>query len=426
MKIEEVRDIAKLKLPRGKTKAAYSSSVHRGLQFVLKPHKKAWYHRYQKPGGGRTTKLLGTQYPDTDYADAVALLQSNKAMLAKGLDPVDQAQAGFRAKRQQQYLKGASVEQRYRLSTLAAAFLEHCEATTRTGTVVRYRSSLGVHLLPNFGGIDVRYFHYPDFEVFIHQLAKQSPSAARHAFAVLRAMFSYLVAERVVEANPLLGRKQLTKATRVYPRDSYLTHQQIHKFVNELPQQDIPDDAKIILMVQLQSGLRIGEVCGLEWAQVDTKAGVIHHVAESMKGGERAQTALSKGLLHTLVAWKKQTAKRKRLFSQEWNTAAMVDLVRNNLRDWIVFTTHDIRRTVATTLQELGCPEEIRRRIANHKVSQGIGQAYDKSQQIKLQLYWLEHWADALDGLKLDPHYLDNDEVDSERAALLAQLGGSL
>ena len=104
----------------------------------------------------------------------------------------------------------------------------------------------------------------------------------------------------------------------------------------------------------------------------------------------------------------------------------MVDLVRNKLRGWIAFNTHDIRRTVATTLQELGCPEEIRRRIGNHKVSQGIGQAYDKSQQIKLQLYWLEQWADALDGLKSDPHYLDNDEVDTERAALLAQLGGPL
>jgi integrase len=336
---------------------------------------------------------------------------------------VEQSRAVIVMKRREQYLAGAATDQAYRLSTLAVGFLEYSEMRLRPSTVGKYRTSLDAHILPEFGSMDVRFFHYPDFERFIYKLSATSPSAARGCLSVLRAMFTWLVSERVVESNPLLGRKQLVERTATLPRKSVLSPLQIHHFLNEIDEQQIPKDAKVILMVQLHSGLRIGEVCGLTWSQIDAKRGYIHHTADAMKSREEAYTALSEALLVTLLTWKREKADRKskRVFSDEWDTDAMVDLLRNRLSHWIKFTTHDIRRTVSSTLQAQGCPEEIRRRLLNHKVTQGVARSYDTDPQLGLQLKWLEAWSQILTGLKADPKFLVDDSADEGRAALLAQ-----
>ena len=61
------------------------------------------------------------------------------------------------------------------------------------------------------------------------------------------------------------------------------------------------------------------------------------------------------------------------------------------------FTTHDLRRTVATRLAELGVSHETRERVLNHKDRSVLGKHYDKYDGLKEKRDALETWARKLD-----------------------------
>lgn len=422
MKIEDLKSTSSVRLPTGKPKVVFSSRDHRGLQLIVKRGApSSWGFRYTKSDGRRTNTILG-QLPGMAYDDAVQEIAKCRDMLAKGVDPAEQRTTKINRQRQDQYLMGSAVDQAYRMNTLAAGFLEYCEAKLRPGTVSKYRSSLDVHVLPAMGGSDVRFVRFSEFETLIYGIAQKHRGAARQVFATTRAMMSWLVRERVIDSNPLLGREDLVKRTKVAPRRTRLSGQDLHRFLNEIDDQAIPDDAKTILKLQLYTGLRIGEVCGIKWPDIDFKAGVINHPREAMKGDTEAYTAMSEAVMVMLLEWKRAHPKGKaRVFGSEFDTDRMVDILRNTLSRWIGFRSHDLRRTMTSELQRIGCPEEIRRRIQNHKTVQGIARSYDIDPQMELQLEWLERWAAILAALKADPNYLDGKKDNGARAKLLAQ-----
>ena len=178
-----------------------------------------------------------------------------------------------------------------------------------------------------------------------------------------------------------------------------------------------------MLMVQLVSGLRIGNVHSLKWSKIDAENGVIVHAKTDMKAKKATRTAISEPLLDLLVDWQDRSPHSgDRLFASEYNTDTVSRWVRNRLSDWIPFTTHDLRRTVSTTLQKIGCPREIRRRITNHEPPKTIDQHYDHDDQIEQQLYWLNRWGETLEALRDDPAALETKDVDPERKKKLAKL----
>ena len=62
------------------------------------------------------------------------------------------------------------------------------------------------------------------------------------------------------------------------------------------------------------------------------------------------------------------------------------------------FTVHDLRRTVGTHLQMLGCPLEIIKAILNHKSGNGVTGIYMQAELLPKMLEWLT---------ALDRHYTE-------------------
>jgi integrase len=56
------------------------------------------------------------------------------------------------------------------------------------------------------------------------------------------------------------------------------------------------------------------------------------------------------------------------------------------------WTPHDLRRTAATKLSELGCPDEIIDAILNH-AKQGVIGIYNRNKYDKEKKEWLSKWA---------------------------------
>ncbi|KAB0663582.1 tyrosine-type recombinase/integrase [Oryzomonas japonica] len=62
------------------------------------------------------------------------------------------------------------------------------------------------------------------------------------------------------------------------------------------------------------------------------------------------------------------------------------------------WTPHDLRRTAATGLASIGCPDEIIDEIQNHK-KKGIIRTYNRYRYDKEKQEWLTKWSAYLRGL---------------------------
>jgi integrase len=424
-------DIETLRIPTGRQKQSYTSARVKGLMLLLirgsdRRIRREFHLRYTRPGGGGRTSLFLGLWPDIDADQAVELAKENRALIRRGIDPVAQSRLIRTKAHRDQFLSGQAVDERFRLSAITAEFLAEAEQTRNPRTLAKYRQAFVHYLLPEHGGCDVRYFDRATFEQHVRVLGRRSRAAARNLFAVTRLLFNWAVEHDRIHANPLAGRRTLLHEIELRPRDRVLSSEELHRFVNELDDQPISGDAKVLLRLQLLVGTRAGELAGLLWSEVDFRARVARLPAERMKSKRDAEVVLSDAARRLLLEWRRETLPlgRSRVFVEGLDIHALVREVRR-LREWIAFSSHDLRRTVRSQLQRLGCPLEIRSLISNHTPPSGVARHYDHAKVRREQLRWLEHWAAALATVAEDPQAL-TDELERADDALLAEFADVL
>lgn len=425
------QDIGALKIPTGRKKQSFTTVRAKGLTLLLKRGsdrriRREFHLRYTRPDStGRSSVMLGT-WPEIDSDRAVELAEGHHQYLRRGIDPAAQTRAMRARARQQQFLAGQSVDDRWRLSAVAAEWLAEVEQHRRPGTVTKYRQAVNLYLVHDLGGTDIRAFDRAAFESRVRTLAKRSRAAAHNLVATARAMLSWAVEHGRIPANPLAGRRTLLAELRVAPRTRVLSSEEIHRFVNELNAQPVSRDLQVLLRLQLLTGARIGELAGASWTEVDIRSRVIRVPADRTKAKRAIEVVLSDAARRLLLEWRRETLElnRPRVFMEGLDTRQAVTEVRR-LQEWLPFASHDVRRTVRTQLQRLGCPLEIQSLISNHAAPVGVAGHYDHGKVLREQLHWLERWAAALEDVRLDPCALD-DDLDVGDDALLKEFSDVL
>lgn len=409
-KVEDL-DIDSIIAPEGKKHIVLGSRQCSGLQLVVKgTGRKEWRLRYAKPFSGRRSSFTFGEYPEVGFDDAKREVKRLKADLEKGLEPQTNYELNRIKKTQETVRVAKLVGGRYSLMNLATEFLDYCDVQGNPSKATRkkYRTGLVHHLLPSMAAWDLRYFSLPDYKELIFALAKTSPAAANNAHASLRRLFSWAMEKEFLQYNPIAGQKDILKRVAVEPRERFLSPHELHKFLNELHLQPVNDDTKLALLIQVHTGLRIGEICAFEWDKINFRGRLIAHPKTVMKNGKRATTVLSDAVFRMLAERRKegQNDSRNRVFAEGFDTNSVISQMRN-IKGWIDFGTHDLRRTVSTYLQEFGCPVDVREKITNHAEPKGVRRSYDHAKGHKQQLTWLNLLAAKLAEVKESPSAVD-------------------
>jgi integrase len=143
----------------------------------------------------------------------------------------------------------------------------------RPRTREKYEGSLRLHALPHFGRVPIAKLDEDDVATLIASMraAGYAGWTIRGTLVAVSRVFSYAVRRGLAPANPVsrLERGERPRGARREQR--ILGRNEIGKLLHAVPTRYQPLVATCVF-----TGVRLGELLGLRWADIDFPAGVIH------------------------------------------------------------------------------------------------------------------------------------------------------
>ena len=234
------------------------------------------------------------------------------------------------------------------------------------------------------------------------------PFAANRARAALSALFSWAIGEGLADANPVIG---TNKATDEISRDRVLSDEELRLIWRHAGNGAYGAIVRLLIL----TGQRREEVGGMLWRELQLAHGVWSIDASRTKNGLAHDVPLSPpaiGILHE----QERRDGRELVFGegvgpfQGWSNAktaldARVQKVLGKVHgDGFTFKAwrlHDIRRTVATRMGDLGVQPHVVEAILNHVSGHkaGVAGVYNRASYAAEKSAALALWANHVDSL---------------------------
>jgi len=332
-----------------------------------------YYVRYRH-NGTQIVKSIGRHgilTPDTARNKARRLL----GIVASGFDPHAQLLAG----------EG--------FATAVDRYLERKRASLKPNSFRGADYYLRNHSAPlhrlRFDEIDRR-----KVAALLGQVETNSGPIARNRLrSALSAFYSWAIQEGLVEANPVQG---TGKADEGNSRERVLTHDELRKLWHSPGDGSFADIIRLLLL----TGQRRQEIGGLQWSEVDLARKLIVLPAARTKNGRQHEVPLSTQALAILKRLPRRSSTDfifgKRSGYSDWGRAKQELDQRLRIAPWRI---HDLRRTAATQLGELGVQPHHIEAILNHYSGHraGVAGVYQRAKYEPEMRAALQKWADYVE-----------------------------
>jgi integrase len=219
------------------------------------------------------------------------------------------------------------------------------------------------------------------------------------------AMFRWALSQDMVETDPTAGLKAYDPGT---PRDRVLTVEEIQILWKWLDSEALPSDPADILKLQLLTGARCGEISGLCVSEIDRDEWTWTLPAGRSKNKRPRVTPLI-GVARQIIEARLSADHSGPLFTAETGTVLTAAHIGHYLlarRDKLPinkFTTHDLRRTVATMLAEMGIALDVVAAVIGHdaggKETRTLVRHYVRTDLIERKVHVLRAWDERLQGI---------------------------
>ena len=144
-------------------------------------------------------------------------------------------------------------------------FLEHKSKTLSINTSTNYRSRIYTHIIPNLGKYKLTEIDTLTIQNFYNNLIAEGlkPSSVKKIIEILNNCFKYAIRMRLISIRPT----DIEKMPLDKPKIEYWNKSQLDFFLNSIKDTSLYTP---ILITSL-TGLRIAELCGLRWKDIDFK-----------------------------------------------------------------------------------------------------------------------------------------------------------
>jgi integrase len=216
------------------------------------------------------------------------------------------------------------------------------------------------------------------------------------------AMFRWALSQDIVETVPTAGLNSYDPGT---PRDRFLTVEEIEKLWKWLESDALSAEAADILKLELLTGARCGEIAGLRAEEIDRQKWIWTLPAERSKNGRQRVTPII-GVARDILEARLSGVDKGPLFLSESGTvmtSAHIGhylLTRRARLPIAMFTSHDLRRTFATMLAEMGVALELVAAIVGHesggKDTRTLVRHYVRTDLLERKAHALRVWDEKL------------------------------
>ena len=367
-----------------------------GLYFRVLPIDKgggtSFYYRYEV--NGKSRRISCGRYPTITLSEARQIRDQTRLQVSRGVDV-------------------AQVRREERRNRIAA----HAEAALEQTVVELFEDwqALYLKLHRKDGGASVRWGFMKDIAPVIGKLkakevnrrhigitldrvvARGTKRTANHLLSVLKQMFKWAYVRGKVDIDPTYGYTKKDVGGRDMPRERNLSFDEVRELFSKLPESGLSEQMQAAVRLILATGVRVGELSKARWEDVDLDQGVWVIPEYNAKNQRRFVIPLSAyamtqvRLLHRLRAddYLLTSSRYGRVYCEK----AVTRLIRDRNRATPLkgrtplagtlrlaegtWTPHDLRRTMASRMGDIGIAPHIIERCLNH-IPQGIVAVYQR------------------------------------------------
>ena len=225
----------------------------------------------------------------------------------------------------------------------------------------------------------------------VTDLELSAPVAAGRARSQLSSLFKWAMGRGLADLNPVVG---TNNPGRGNARERTLTDKELAKIWRAC---DDAGDYGHVVRLLILTGARRLEIGAMQWAEFDRDAGIWTLPAARAKN-RRALTLTLPGMAWRIIDSVKQRPHNGYLFGlragfTNWAIGKAALDQRSGVTDW---TVHDLRRTTATRMSDLGIQPHIVEAVLNHASGhkRGVTGVYNRSPYAREVKNALAIWAD--------------------------------
>ena len=387
----------------------------KGLYLVVqRSGAKSWAVRYRFRGKPRKLTLgpvleADAPVPLDPVIDRPLTLASARLLAAgalreveKGVDPAQQKrQEKAAAESMRAELAGDTVE------NLKIQFIERY-AKRRNRSWKQTEWIFDKLVLPPWKGRTVHEITKRDVIDLIEGIEQDRPILANRVLAALRKWFNWLSARDVVKASPCAG---VVPPAKEKARDRHLTDAEIRALWAACDKSEpaggggIGEPFGSFVRLLLLTGQRRSEVAGMRWTEIDESKSLWTLPGDRTKNEQAHEVPLPTQAA-AIIGAVKQIEGSDFVFTTTGESSLggfsrakeRLDLRMKPARPW---TFHDLRRTAATGMADIGVPPHIVEAVLNHisGARAGVAGIYNRAVYGVEKADALQQWADYVDRL---------------------------
>lgn len=267
------------------------------------------------------------------------------------------------------------------------------------------RRMMAKDVLPVIGDLSVDEVRKLHISTINSAVKKRGSRIANVVFSLMRQLFGYAIERDYIEQNPTAGIKKSKVGSAGEIRERVLSHKEIRELFAKLPDSGLIGINQLALPLQFATCCRIGELLQAKWAHINRPDRVWTIPADSSKNARAHKIHLSEFALTYLDALKALSGASEWLFPASrtdghLDTKTLTKQIADRQRapDRIIegrtiqyaqalllssdlgeqWRPHDLRRTGATLMTELGVLPEVAERCLNHTEQNRIKRTYQQ------------------------------------------------
>jgi integrase len=366
--------------------------------------------------GGKTERLSIGPYPEVSLASARRRADEARQQLA-----ADPPEHPVLAKREREASAHATALAKSRERTVRGLFDDW-----ETVYLAHHRKDRGAHarefmehdVFPFVGELRATAITRADIADTVDRIvARGARRKANAVLATLKQMFAHGVVRGIVPTDPCYGFTRRHAGGEERSRERVLSLEELADLARALPQSGLGEPLQAAVRLLLATGARVGELNQARWEHVNLQASTWHIPKEHAKNGREHLVHLSafaREQLATLAGFRvsayllpsrktdapiddkalsKALRDRQRKKALKGRSTAHVGTLRLAGGDW---SPHDLRRTFATRLADLGTLPHVIERALNHTM-QGVMAVYNRNDYLPERRRALEAWGAELE-----------------------------